>query len=42
MTRQGFLGDVTWGTTYPGLIGLAVMIAFFGTLAVWRYRRITD
>lgn len=42
MTRQGFLGDVTWSTTYPGLLGLAVMIGFFGTLAFWRYRRITD
>ena len=42
MTRQGFLGDVTWGTTWPGLVGLAVMIAFFGAIAVWRYRRITD
>ena len=42
MTRQGFLGEVTWATTWPGLVALAGMIACFGALAAWRFRRITD
>ncbi len=40
MCRQGFLGDVTWDITGPGLVALAAMIAFFGATAVWRYRKI--
>ena len=41
LTRQGFLGDVTWAATWPGLSALAVMSAVFGALALWRYRTIT-
>jgi ABC-2 type transport system permease protein len=28
LARQGFLGDVTWSTTWPGLVALAGMIVF--------------
>jgi ABC-2 type transport system permease protein len=41
LTRQGFLGDVTWAATWPGLVALGVMTAVFGGLALWRYRTIT-
>ena len=33
MTRQGYLGDVTWADTWPGLLVIAVGIAIFGTWA---------
>ncbi|MGH2748470.1 MAG: ABC transporter permease [Actinomycetota bacterium] len=33
MARQGFLGDVTWAGTWPGLLSLAGMIAFLGWFA---------
>lgn len=42
MCRQGFLGDVTWSTTWPGLLALASMIAVFGALTLWRFRKITN
>lgn len=42
MCRQGFLGDVTWSVTWPGLVASAGMIGFFGLIAIWRFRRITD
>ncbi len=38
MCRQGFLGDVTWSVTWPGLVALAGMIAATGSFALWRYR----
>jgi ABC-2 type transport system permease protein len=41
LTRQGFLGPVTWDTTWPGLSALAIMSVVFGALALWRYRTIT-
>ena len=41
MCRQGFLGDVTWATTWPGLVGLGAMIAFFGVTALWRLGKVT-
>ena len=33
MTRQGYIGDVTWADTWPGLLVIAVGIAIFGTWA---------
>jgi ABC-2 type transport system permease protein len=42
MCRQGFLGDVTWSVTWPGLLAIAGMTLFFGVIAVWRFRQITD
>ncbi len=33
MIRQGYLGDVTWADTWPGLLVIACGIAIFGTWA---------
>jgi ABC-2 type transport system permease protein len=33
LTRQGFLGDVTWAQTWPGLLVLVIGFSIFGTLA---------
>jgi ABC-2 type transport system permease protein len=33
LTRQGFLGDVTWAQTWPGLLVIAIGFAVFMTLA---------
>jgi ABC-2 type transport system permease protein len=38
-TRQGFLGGVTWATTWPGLLAIAGMLAILGTLALREMRR---
>jgi ABC-2 type transport system permease protein len=35
MARQGFLGPVTWGETWPGLLAIAVSAALFSLFA-WR------
>jgi len=32
--RQGFVGGVTWGSTWPALLALAGLLAAFGALAV--------
>ncbi|CAN5179325.1 ABC transporter permease [soil metagenome] len=37
--RQGFVGDVTWATTWPALGALAGLVTVFGTLAVRGMRR---
>ncbi len=37
--RQGFLGDVTWATTWPGLLAIAGMLAILGSLALREMRR---
>ena len=39
MTRQGFLGPVTWDQTWPGLLVLAVAIGVFVTTARLQLRR---
>ena len=41
MARQGFLGDVTWAATWPGLVALGAMIAFFTITALWRLHKVT-
>jgi ABC-type multidrug transport system permease subunit len=38
--RQGFLGDVTWAGTWPGLLALAGMLVVLGALALREMRRI--
>ena len=30
--RQGFVGGVTWGETWPGLLALAGLLAVLGVL----------
>lgn len=32
--RQGFVGDVTWATTWPALLAVAGLVTVFGALAV--------
>ena len=39
--RQGFLGDLTWTMTWPGLVALGAMVAVAGALAVHQLRRLT-
>ena len=37
--RQGFVGDVTWADTWPGLVALAGLLALLGALALRAMRR---
>jgi ABC-type multidrug transport system permease subunit len=39
--RQGFVGDVTWGDTWPGLVTLFGLAAFFSFFALRGMRRMT-
>jgi ABC-2 type transport system permease protein len=38
-TRQGFVGHVTWATTWPAVVVLAVMLAALSGLALWMLER---
>ncbi len=40
LARQGFVGDVTWAQTWPGLVTLAAGIALLGTFAIRGLRRL--
>ncbi len=37
--RQGFVGDVTWADTWPGLLAVAGLLLVLGTLALREMRR---
>lgn len=37
--RQGFVGDVTWAGTWPGVVSLAGLLALLGALALREMRR---
>jgi len=37
--RQGFVGDVSWASTWPALLAVAGLVTVFGTLAVRGMRR---
>lgn len=37
--RQGFVGDVAWEETWPGIVALAGMLALFGLLSLRAMRR---
>jgi ABC-2 type transport system permease protein len=37
--RQGFVGSVTWGETWPGIVALLGMLAVLGALALREMRR---
>jgi ABC-2 type transport system permease protein len=37
--RQGFVGGVSWGDTWPGLLALAGLFALLGALALREMRR---
>lgn len=38
--RQGFIGDITWADTWPGLLALALMVAFFAVFCARQFRRL--
>jgi ABC-2 type transport system permease protein len=40
LARQGFLGEVTWGTTWPGLVSLAGMVGVLLLFAARSMRRV--
>jgi len=40
MARQGFLGDVAWSTTWPGLVAIAGSLAVLWTFAARGLRRL--
>lgn len=37
--RQGFVGDVTWASTWPGLVAIAGLLVVLGALALREMRR---
>jgi ABC-2 type transport system permease protein len=41
MARQGFLGDVTWGGTWPGLVAIALSSVVLWVFAVTGIRKLT-
>jgi ABC-2 type transport system permease protein len=41
-TRQGFVGGVSWGETWPGFLALAGLLAAFASLALRGMRRFVD
>lgn len=41
LSRQGFLGDVTWRTTWPGLVAIAGTTAVLWVFAVTGLRKLT-
>jgi ABC-2 type transport system permease protein len=41
LARQGFLGEVTWQNTWPGLVSLAGLIALLGVFAYRQIERVT-
>lgn len=40
MARQGFLGEVTWGDTWPGLLALGISFVLLGWFAERGFRRL--
>jgi ABC-2 type transport system permease protein len=38
--RQAFVGDVTWATTWPAVVAVLGLLAFFGGLAIRGMRRV--
>jgi ABC-2 type transport system permease protein len=40
MARQGFVGDVTWHETWPGLLAIGVLVLVLGSLALRNLRRL--
>jgi hypothetical protein len=42
MTRQGFVGDVTWAETWPGLVTIAGLIVVLAWFALRGMQRMAD
>jgi ABC-type multidrug transport system permease subunit len=40
--RQGFIGNLTWGNTWPGLVTLVGLAVLFGAVAVHQLHRFGD
>ena len=40
MTRQGFLGEISWSETWPGLLVIGGGLALFGGFARTQLRRL--
>jgi ABC-type multidrug transport system permease subunit len=40
--RQGFIGGLSWGGTWPGLVALAGLVAVLGALSLRQMYRVTD
>lgn len=38
--RQGFIGDLTWDQTWPGLVALAVLVVLFAVFCARQFRRL--
>jgi ABC-2 type transport system permease protein len=41
LARQGFLGDVTWNSTWPGLIAIAGLVTVVGAFAFRSMQKVT-
>ena len=41
LARQGFLGQVAWSTTWPGLLALAALVGVLGTFAARGMQKVT-
>jgi ABC-2 type transport system permease protein len=39
MARQGFIGDVTWGQTWPGLLAIGLLVGALAAIALRNLRR---
>ncbi len=42
LARQGFVGEVAWETTWPGLLALAEMAAGLGAFAYRSMQKVTS
>ena len=42
MARQGFVGEITWGDTWPGLVVVAIGVLLFGRWAFKGLQRMTQ
>jgi ABC-2 type transport system permease protein len=40
MARQGFVGDVTWHQTWPGLLAIVALVVLLGAIALRNLRRL--
>jgi ABC-2 type transport system permease protein len=40
LARQGFVGDVMWSTTWPGLVALSALVGVLGTFALRGMQRV--
>lgn len=41
LARQGFIGEVAWSSTWPGLVSIAAAVTFFAVFAWRMFQRVT-